>query len=146
MKKMISLCLAVTFTLGVFAFPPSSISGKVLESFHRDFPGVQYQTITTSGNSVLIYYKDDHSSFRVFYDLKGALEMEIRYYDASELSPFIRSKVNERFPGKNINNISEVTSENAHYYEIQVQGVKVWYQIKYDTDGTMEIQKKWDKA
>jgi hypothetical protein len=143
---MISLCLAVTFTLGVYAFPPSDISGKVLESFHRDFPNVQNQSIKTIGNSVVVYFKDDHSSCRVFYDLKGGLIAEIKCYDASELSPFIRSRVDEKFPGKDISSITEVTSQNEHYYEINVQGIKVWYQIKYDINGTIKIQKKWHKA
>lgn len=147
MKKMISLCLAVTFTLGVYAFPPSDVSGKALESFHRDFPNVQKQTVKNCGNSVVVYFKeDDHSSCRVFYDLKGVLEEVIRYYDASKLSPFIRSKVNEKYPGKEISGITEVTSENTHFYEIQVQGTKVWYQIKCDADGTMTTEKKWHKA
>lgn len=147
MKKMISLCLAVTFTLGVYALPPSDIPGKILESFHRDFPNVQKETIQNSGNSVVVYFnEDDHSSCRVFYDLKGMLKEVIRYYDASKLSPFIRSKVNEKFPGKEISGITEVTSENTHFYEIELQTTKVWYQIKCDADGTITTEKKWHKS
>jgi hypothetical protein len=147
MKKMISLCLAVTFTLGVYAFPPSDVSGKVLESFHRDFPNVQKQTMQKCGNSVVVYFnQDDHSSCRVFYDLNGVLKEVIKYYDASKLSPFIRSKVNEEYPGKEISSITEVTSENTHFYEIELQSTKVWYQIKCDTDGTITTEKKWHKA
>ena len=147
MKKMISLCLAVTFTLGVYALPPSDIPGKILESFHRDFPNVQKETIQNSGNSVVVYFnEDDHSSCRVFYDLKGVLKEVIRYYDASKLSPFIRSKVNEKFPGKEISGVTEVTSENTHFYEIELQTAKVWYQIKCDADGTITTEKKWHKS
>jgi len=147
MKKMISLCLAVTFTLGVYAFPPSDVSGKVLESFHRDFPNVQKQTIQKCGNSVVVYFnQDDHSSCRVFYDLNGVLKEVIKYYDASKLSPFIRSKVNEEYPGKEISSITEVTSANSRFYQINVQGAKVWYQLQYDADGTMVKEKKWNKG
>lgn len=144
---MISLCLAVTFTLGVYAFPPSDIPGKVLKSFHRDFPNVMKQTIQNCGNSVVVYFdEDDHSSCRVFYDLNGVLKEVIRYYDASKLSPFIRSKVNEKFAGKEISGVTEVVSANSRFYQINVQDTKVWYQIKCDADGTITTEKKWHKS
>jgi hypothetical protein len=147
MKKMISLCLAVTFTLGVYALPPSDISDKALESFHRDFPNIQKETILNSGNSVVVYFnEDDHSSCRVFYDLNGVLEEVIRYYDASKLSPFIRSKVNEKYAGKEISGVTEVVSANSRFYQINVQDTKVWYQIKCDADGTIITEKKWYKS
>ena len=144
---MISLCLAVTFTLGVYALPLSDIPGKILESFHRDFPNIHKETIQNSGNSVVVYFnEDDHSSCRVFYDLNGVLEEVIRYYDASKLSPFIRSKVNEKFAGKEISGVTEVVSANSRFYQINVQDTKVWYQIKCDADGTITTEKKWHKS
>src|SRR5690348_3259724 len=147
MKKMISLCLAVTFTLGIYALPPTDIPGKVLKSFHRDFPNVLKQTIQNSGNSVVFYFdEDDHSSCRVFYDLNGVLKEVIRYYDASKLSPFIRSKVNEKFSGKEISGVTEVVSANSRFYQINVQDTKVWYQIKCDADGRITREKKWHKS
>jgi hypothetical protein len=147
MKKMISLCLAVTFTLGIYALPPTDIPGKVLKSFHRDFPNVLKQTIQNSGNSVVFYFdEDDHSSCRVFYDLNGVLKEVIRYYDASKLSPFIRSKVNEKFAGKEISGVTEVVSANSRFYQINVQDTKVWYQIKCDADGRITREKKWHKS
>lgn len=147
MKKILSFCLAVTFTLGVYAFPPSDVSGKVLESFHRDFPNVQQPTIRTSGNSVMVYFKeDDHSSCRVFYDLNGVLQEVIKYYDASKLSPFIRSKVNEKYAGKEISGVTEIVLANNRYYQLNIQDTKIWYQIKCSADGTVTTEKKWRKA
>ncbi len=144
---MISLCLAVTFTLGVYALPLSDIPGKILESFHRDFPNVEKETIQNSGNSVIVYFnEDDHSSCRVFYDLNGVLKEVIRYYDASKLSPFIRSKVNAKYPGKEISGVTEVAYANSRFYQINVQDTKVWYQIKCDAKGTITREKKWHKS
>lgn len=143
---MISLCLAVIFTLGVYALPPADISGKVLKSFHRDFPNVHKQEIKNCGNSVIVYFEDDRSSCRVFYDLNGELKEMIRYYDASKLSPFIRSKVNEKFAGKEISGVTEVVSDNSRFYQINVQDTKVWYQIRCDADGTITTEKKWHKS
>ena len=147
MKRITSLILALIFTLAAYASLPPGNSATVLESFHRDFPNIQQQTVHDYGDFFIVYFKDEqNSSCRAFYDSKNALLSVIKYYEVSNLNPFIRSVVNEKYPGKAISGITEVFSENSHFYEINVQDTNVWYQVKCYSDGTMVTEKKWRKA
>ncbi len=148
MKKLISLCLvAIISTTSIFASSLSDASEKILKLFHHDFPEVQNQTFYDYGDSYMVYFKkDDNSSCKVYYDLDGAMTKTIKYYVGSELDPFIRSKVNQKYKGKTIYGVTEVISDDEHFYQIILQDNKSWYTIKSDATGSMRLENKLFKS
>jgi len=152
MKKIIFLCLTVVLTIGSFATPvpaPSpDKSAKILKLFHENFPEVTNDSIYNLGDSYLVYFKNEknNSSCRVYYDPNGKVLETIRYYSGKELCPFIRAKVNERFHGKDIFMVTDLTNDNEHYYQIILQDSKSLLVVHANENGQMHVEKRYKRA
>ena len=70
----------------------------------------------------------------------------IKYYSDTELDPFIRAKVNARYKGKTIFGVTEVASNEEHFYQIILQDSKKWYTIKSDATGSITLVSKLVKT
>lgn len=148
MKKLIFLCLvSIISATSIFAIPEPGASEKILKLFHNEFPKVEKPVFYDYGNSYMVYFKkDDYSSGRVYYNLDGEMTETIKYYTESELEPFIRAKVNKKYKGKTIFGVTEVVTNNEHFYQIVLQDNKMWYTVKSDATGSMSIEKKLRKT
>ncbi|MEO6187806.1 MAG: hypothetical protein ABIO82_01970, partial [Ginsengibacter sp.] len=80
------------------------------------------------------------------YDRDGNILSSTRYYTEANLSPFIRGKVNERFPGKKIFGVTEVCSGDEFTYHMVLEDENNWYNIKCDAIGHVSLEKKLGKA
>ena len=145
MKKFLAICLvAILTTASVFAVP---VNEKVLKVFATSFPEVQKTTWYNYENYYAVYFQNsDDSKCRIEYDLVGNILSTTRYYSAEALPPFIRGKVNEKFPGKKIFGITEVSSGDELAYHIVLEDGKTWYNIKSDAVGFISLEKKIAKA
>ena len=148
MKKIICLCLvAIISATSVFAVPASLVTEKVLKVFHETFPEVKQPSWYTFDNNYEVFFTNaDNSSCRIDYTPEGIVISTTRYYTEQNLSPVIRAKVNEKYPGKKIFGITEVSnSENVTYY-IVLHDDKYWYNIESDATGIMKLNKKLEKT
>ena len=69
-----------------------------------------------------------------------------RYYTEQNLSPAIRAKVNEKYPGKKIFGITEVSNSENLTYNIVLEDEKYWYNIESDATGIIKLNKKLEKT
>lgn len=147
MKKFLFVCLfALVSSTSIFAVP-RDVSEKVLKIFHEAFPEVKQPSWYTFDNYYEVYFTNsDNSSCRIDYNTDGTIMSTKRYYGASELSPFIKAKVNEKYPGKKIFGITEVNSEGEFTYHIILQDDKNVYNIKSDATGNINVESKLRKA
>lgn len=134
-------------TTRAFKITLSDIPGKILKTFHRDFPDARSETSYQVGDSYMIYFKNDEGNIacRVYYNSNGDILKTIKYYQAENLAPFIRSKVNSKFKGKNISAVTDVTSESGHFYQIVLEDRKSWIYINVSEQGYMQVVKRLQK-
>ena len=148
MKKIILVWLiAIISATSVLAAPNSLVTEKVLKVFHEAFPEVKQPVWYTFDNYYEVYFTNsDNSSCRIDYSPDGIVMSTTRYYTEKELPPAIRAKVNEKYPGKKIFGVTEVSnSENLIYY-IVLEDDANWYNIESDATGIMKLDKKLDKS
>jgi hypothetical protein len=69
-----------------------------------------------------------------------------RYYTSQHLSPVIRAKVNEKYPGKKIFGITEVSNSDMIIYHIVLEDDKNWLNIQSDAIGNITLEKKLVKG
>ena len=101
MKKFLALCLAAILTTAFVSAAP--VTEKVLKVFLTSFPEVQETTWYNYDNYYAVYFKNsDESKCRIEYDPEGNVLSTTRYYTGESLSPFIRAKLNQKYPGKQI--------------------------------------------
>ena len=147
MKKILFICLfALVSSASVFA-APRDVNEKVLKIFREAFPEVKQPSWYTFDNYYEVYFINaDNSSCRIDYNTDGTIMSTKRYYSASELSPFIKAKVNEKYPGKKIFGITEVSNSENLTYNIVLEDEKNWYNIESDATGVIKLNKKLEKT
>ncbi len=144
MKKILALCLAAVLTTASVSAAP--VTEKVLKVFSASFPEVTETTWYNYDNFYAVYFKDlDGSKCRIEYDPQGNILSTTRYYSGEALSPFIRAKVNQKFPGKQIFGVTELSSDEELAYHIVLEDEKNWYNIKSDAVGAISLEKKMKK-
>ena len=134
-------------TSGLFKITLPYIPEKILTAFHRDFPDVLSQASYKVGDSYMIYFKNDKGNiaYRVYYNSDGDILKTIKYYHEENLAPFIRSKVNSKYKGKDISTITDVISESGHFYQIVLEDRKSWIYINVSEQGYMQMVKRLQK-
>ena len=147
MKKIIFACFAAFIsTTSVFAAPASLVTEKVLKVFHDAFPEVKQPTWYNFDNYYEVYFTNaDNSSCRIDYNPEGIILSSTRYYTSQNLSPVIRAKVNQKYPGKQIFGITEVSTDDMVTYHIVLEDSKYWFNIQSDATGNISLEKKLSK-
>jgi hypothetical protein len=148
MKKIIFGCLAAILSAtSVFAVPASIVTEKVLKVFHEAFPEVKQPVWYNFDNYYEVYFTNaDNSTCRIDYSPDGIVLSTTRYYKSQNLSPAIRAKVNEKYPGKTIFGITEVSNSDMVTYHIVLEDEKYWFNIQSDATGNITLEKKLTKT
>ena len=144
MKKIV---LAVAFAcVSAFAFAAPPVSEKVLKIFQSVFPDVQNARWYENETHYEVYFEKMDMKCRIRYDLDGKVMRTIRYYEEKELPPFLRLKITQKYPGKQIFGVTEMSSENELTYHVVLQDKKHWYNITADATGQISQTDKFKKA
>ena len=145
MKEFILLSLITLFSsTGIFAIPGPGAPEKIQKLFHKEFPNIENPGFFKDGDTYMVYFKkSNNTSERLYYNSDAEIILTMKYYSESELEPFIFEKVNKMFKGMTIFMVTEVLTNTDHFYDIIVQGNKNWYNIKCDSKGSIETQKRW---
>ncbi len=145
MKKFLLVIAIAMFSATLVNAAP--VHEKVLKVFKASFPEVKQTTWYDYESHYAVYFTDpDNSKCRMEYDYNGNIISTTRYYTESNLSPFIRAKVNEKYPGKNIFGVTEVSSATGLSYRIVLEDERQWYNLTSDSMGSIHLDKKLDKA
>ena len=94
----------------------------------------------------LRFTEPDGSFGTIDYNLDGIVLRTIRYYTASQLSPFIKAKVQEKYPGKIIYAVTELSSNYEFTYHIILEDATHLYKIVSDGTGNITLEKKLQLA
>jgi len=148
MKKIIFACLtALISATSLFAAPPSIVTEKVLKVFRDAFPEVKEPTWYNFDTYYEVYFTNpDNSSCRIDYNPEGIVLSTTRYYKSQNLAPAIRAKVNEKYPGKKIFGITEVSNNENVTYHIVLEDDKNWLTVQSDATGNITLEKKLVKT
>ena len=148
MKKIIFACLtALISATSLFAAPPSIVTEKVLKVFRDAFPEVKEPTWYNFDTYYEVYFTNpDNSSCRIDYNPEGIVLNTTRYYTSQNLAPAIRAKVNEKYPGKKIFGITEVSNNENVTYHIVLEDDKNWLTVQSDATGNITLEKKLVKT
>ncbi|MEP6583412.1 MAG: hypothetical protein ABJA90_04075 [Ginsengibacter sp.] len=145
MKKFLVICLAAMLTATASSAAP--VNEKVLKVFATSFPEVQETTWYNYDTYYSVYFKiTGDLKCRIDYDPEGNIISTTRYYSSESLPPFIRGRVNQKFPGKKIFGVTEISSADEMAYHIVLEDDKTWYNVKSDATGSISVEKKMVKA
>ncbi|HVG40016.1 MAG TPA: hypothetical protein VM888_00295 [Chitinophagaceae bacterium] len=144
MKKL--LLILLVFASGVSFAGTPVIDEKILKSFQDAFPKAEKVTWYEESGNYQVLFTCEQIKCRMWFDNKGNALQTIRYYYEQNLCPFVMTKVKQKFAGKQIYGITEVSTDRGVVYNIILEDEKKWYHVKVDTDGSVQLEKKYIKA
>src|SRR5947209_7928434 len=98
MKKAIYVLLLIILASG-FCYAKPPVNDKVLKAFARIFPKVANPTWYEYDSYYEVYFDNGDVKCRVKYDLDGDILSTRRDYLETNLCPFLKAKINEKYPG-----------------------------------------------
>lgn len=143
--KRIFYVLVLLVSMSAFAATPP-LDEQISKQFKETFPTAlnanwyEYETFYE------VLFENNQVPCRVKYDLKGNIISVRRDYYEKDLSLFIVAKVKEKYPGKKIFGITEVTSDEGVFYTIILEDEKNWITLSSNDSGDMHLVQKLKKA
>jgi hypothetical protein len=146
MKKIMLALLIVAGTF-ISAGASPAVDSKILEKFATAFPNAQNPSWKEYDNYVEVYFSNsDNSKCRIKYDKEGKIISSRRDYEGAMLSPFIQSKIKEKYAGKKVFGVTEICSDEGLTYHIVLEDEKHWYNIAADANGQLSLEKRLNKS
>ena len=143
--KKIFFAIALLVSAASFATSPE-VDEQVSKQFKETFPAAievkwyDYETFYE------VVFKNNDILCRVKYDLKGNIISTRRDYHEKDLSLFIIAKVKEKYAGKKIFGVTEITSSEGVTYNIVLEDDKNWINLNSDESGNISQVQKLKKA
>jgi hypothetical protein len=144
MKKMLLNLLLICAVNLAFANP--SVNELVLKQFSTAFPNVADARWFESENHYDVYFEKEGTKYNIRYNREGKILSTRNYYSGEKLCPFLKSKVAEKYAGKKIFGVTEMTNSNEHYYVIILEDETTWTNLYADGTGQMKVLEKLNKA
>lgn len=144
MKKTFFL-LALLFTfLSSFAKPP--VTEKIRKQFAAVFPTVAEAKWFEGDHYYDVYFDQDNKKYVIRYDLNGRIQRLRCSYTGEKLCAFLKAKVNEKYPGKSIYGVTEITNDNEMFCILNLEDAKNWITVRISATGQITEMEKFTKA
>lgn len=146
MKKLFYLVALFTGLSAAAAPAPTEVGEKVLKAFSETFTAAQDVTWHEYETYKQANFRQDDVQVRAQYDDDGTLLKTIRYYTEKQLLPSIVAKLKKRYAGKEINGVTETSSEAEVSFVITLKDDKNWYIVQSDMYGNLQQLDKYKRA
>ncbi len=143
MKKIL---IAAAFMFSTSILHATGPTEKVLESFNKTFQHVSDVTWQEVEDNFEASFTQNEITLRVQYDEQGNIVRSIRYYKGEVLPIFLQSRIQKKFDGKKIFNVTEVTTPHELSYHIILEDEKTWTHVQSDPYGNLSVTKKITKG
>jgi hypothetical protein len=145
MKNLLITLVAVFTTASIFAATPPEVNEKVLKAFEKTFASPGVVTWYEYDSYYEANFKQTGIISRVRYDMEGNMIGTTRYYYEQQLPLNILTRLKNRYPGRSIYGVTELSEQDETSYYVVMTDSKNWYTVKSDISGNMEQTEKFKK-
>jgi len=145
MKKILLASLLFAAVIAQAATPPD-VNEKILKAFKQTFIYAEDVVWQEKDNSYQVNFWQGEINIRARYNEQGKLLGTIRYYYEKQLPPSVLAKVKNKYSGKTIFGVTEVSSDEELNYFITLRDDKNWYTVKSDAFGNLQQTDKFKRA
>lgn len=93
-----------------------------------------------------VTYEKNGVRYKITYKGSGNVSALLRYYEENELSPFIISRVKEKYPNVKIFGVTELTTAAGLTYDIVLESEKKWKIVRARDNGELVQVQSFNKA
>lgn len=140
MKKLLIMICVLLMAAGAYASPTTDIDKKVIQTFEARFPNAQEATWHESTDQYLVNFVEKGIPSKVTYKKDGTLLNFMRYYQEETLPYHIQANLKNKYAGKKVFGVTEVTDADASIeYFVKLGDDKQWMTVKIDNSGFMTV-------
>jgi hypothetical protein len=143
MKRVL---FGLVLLISTVSFAATPVNEKITSRFAETFPTAENAKWYEYENFYEVFFVNDDITCRIKYDLHGNILSARRDYYEKHLSLFVAAKVKEKFTGKKIFGVTEVTTQDGIVYTIVLEDDKNWTTITSNETGNFSIVQKLKKA
>jgi hypothetical protein len=136
--KSALLLIAGIFSAYILVASPIGVNEKVKTVFNKTFANVNNVEWYEDDHAYTAHFTQNDIATYIKYDEDGNFMGSRRYYKGDHLPIDVRVKLNNRYPGKNIFIVTELTVGDVVNYFVKLEDEKYWYTIKVDEDRQIE--------
>jgi hypothetical protein len=126
-------------------FEAGSASEKLLYSFLNTFPLAEHAKWTEDTKGYFVSFTQAGILSKVAYDLQGDFIYALRYYKEENLPLAILLEMREKFTGKKIFGVTELSTPTNTTYYLKLEDAKNWYTVQVTTSGDVTIKNSLKK-
>ncbi|MGZ3879789.1 MAG: hypothetical protein ACXVBF_00545, partial [Flavisolibacter sp.] len=121
-------------------------SGLAFTAFRSIFPSAtEYHWYKEEKGNTSVYFKTPGRTNRVFFNKKGKIDYTISYYQ-KEMLPFgLLQMVNEKYSGKSIFGVTEITNSNGTSYVLVLEDKTSWVDVTI-AGNQIQDEQEWHKS
>jgi hypothetical protein len=123
-----------------------TINEKLLQSFNESYPHAVRVSWLEYPLTYAVNFEEAGVKSTIHYNKDGSFLSAIRYYSEEKLPYYLIASLKEKFPGKKIYCVTELSNPYEIEYYIKLEDAKTWRTIKVDSDGNFVVIEKFNKA
>jgi hypothetical protein len=143
MKRVL---IGLVLLISTVSFAATPVNEKVVSRFTETFPAAENAKWYEYENYYEVFFVNNDITCRIKYDLQGNILSSRRDYYEKHLSLYLTAKVKEKFAGKKIFGVTEVTTQDGVIYTIVLEDDKNWTNITSNEIGNFSVVQKLKKA
>lgn len=115
--------------------PTSKGESRAFKNFSRNYKKAMNVSWHTSGNVLIANFSEGNATKRVMYLSNGQWLRTLVHYDESQLSDYVKSMVNRKYPNFSITNVTEVHENGMIAFFINIEnGKEIKQVISYEDE------------
>ncbi|HEX7754012.1 MAG TPA: hypothetical protein VF421_01605 [Niabella sp.] len=145
--KLFILTAALLFGLNAMATTiHPTVNEKVLKTFNEVFTNAQDVQWSTTAEYSEASFSAGSVTSRAMFDNSGKLIRTIRYYNENHLPSTIIYKLKNKYAGREIYGVTEVTNTEGISYNVVLRDSKNIYNVAVSNDGSITLASKFKRG
>jgi hypothetical protein len=145
MKKYLFIVYLLVVGLSSMA-AVSAINEKMVQSFNESYPHAVRVKWLEFPETYAVNFEEAGVKSTIHYNKDGSFLSAVRYYSEEKLPYYLIASLKEKFPGKKIYCVTELSNPYEITYYIKLEDAKTWRTVKADSDGNFVVIEKFNKA
>jgi hypothetical protein len=146
MKKFLVILFFTAAGYGATARPTETINEKIVQYFKEIYPNAIQVSWMEYPETYVVYFAENGMKINIIFNKDGSFVSSVRYYKEEYLPYYLLAEIRQKYPLKKVFSVSELTTPGAISYFIKLEDAKSWLTIKMDSEGTLKVVEKFNKA
>lgn len=118
--------------------PLNEINTHAFRHFRKLYPGISGESWIKTEEGYIVSFSEHGLRSQVHFDQRGGFLYSVKYYGAADFDRDLAGLINRRYPGYNIEVVTEITDNEKIFYLVKIETSTSLKTISVN-DGKLEV-------